>query len=122
MVLGLRVPGANPQESNIGDHRLSGDNVLGRPYANIYPRVCTRSNSFRVHVRVEPIEKAAGTPPGQFVPGEDVVRDGAQGSVLVERHLDPSRDDLPDWKGDLGQAAPPADYYYEWRVGPWEAP
>ena len=38
-------------------HRQTGDNVKERPYANLYPRLTTRSNTYRVHVVAQSLRK-----------------------------------------------------------------
>lgn len=73
-----------------GNHQLTGDNTMERPYANIYPRVTTRSNTFRVHYLVQTLTKARSTDPESFVEGTDVVSGERQGDALVERAIDPN--------------------------------
>ena len=69
-------------------HKLTGDNALEKPYACIYPRLTTRSNSYTVHVRVQTLPQysrnttfilkaAQNQPTGEF-----------RGSFLIERYLD----------------------------------
>ena len=38
-------------------HRLTGDNTKERPYANMQPRLTTKSNVFKVHMIVQTIRK-----------------------------------------------------------------
>ena len=75
-------------ESFWGKHKLTGDNSLEKPYASIYPRLTTRSNSYTVHVRVQTLAQnsrntsfilkaAQSQPTGEF-----------RGSFLIERYLD----------------------------------
>ncbi len=69
-------------------HKLTGDNALEKPYACIYPRLTTRSNTYTVHVRVQTLPQnsrnttfilktAQNQPTGEF-----------RGSFLIERYLD----------------------------------
>jgi hypothetical protein len=71
-------------------HKLTGDNLLERPYAAIYPRLTTRSNSYTVHVRVQTlppngrdnsyiIKATQMQPTGEF-----------RGSFVLDRYLDPN--------------------------------
>ena len=78
------------------DNALTGDNLRERPYANLYPRLTTRSNTYTVHVRVEALKKSPSTPPGQFVPGRDQVAGEYRGSYLIERFIDPNDSNFPD--------------------------
>ena len=82
-----------------GKHNYTGDNLLEKPYALIYPRLTTRSNSYMVHVRVQTLPpngrsdsyiiKASQTQPtGEF-----------RGSFLIERYLDPNKAGLVDASG-----------------------
>ena len=42
---------------------LTGTNLRDRPYATIYPRLTTQSNTYRVHFRVQALRKALTTDP-----------------------------------------------------------
>jgi uncharacterized protein (TIGR02600 family) len=75
---------------------ITGDNTRERPYANLYARLTTRSNTFTVHVRAQVLRQ----------PGPDwtVWREGVatpvseyRGSTLLERYIDPSDPSLPDF-------------------------
>ena len=81
-------------------HKLTGDNALEKPYAYIYPRLTTRSNSYLVHVRVQTLAQNArntsyiikanqAQPSGEF-----------RGSFLIERYLDPNSASLVDALGN----------------------
>jgi hypothetical protein len=77
------------------DHRLTGDNSLERPYAHLYPRLTTQSNTFTVHVRVQrlmvtPVSLQAGVFSGK----RDKVTGEFRGSFTIERYLDPNSDGL----------------------------
>ena len=79
-------------ESKLGtfwdSHKLTGDNALEKPYAHLYPRLTTKSNSYTVHVRVQTLasnarnsryvlKAAQAQPTGEF-----------RGSFVIERYLD----------------------------------
>jgi uncharacterized protein (TIGR02600 family) len=106
------------------EHRLSGDNTLERPYANLYPRLTTRSNTFRVHYLVQSIRKARSGEPTTFDPAKDVITGEAQGDALIERAIDPNDPALatPDYdflgKADAGTLsnAKSLDTLYTWRI------
>lgn len=96
-------------------HRLTGDNLRERPYASLYPRLTTRSNTFTVHFRAQALTKSANTPPNQWVEGSDRVGSEYRGSTMIERYVDGNESALPDF------ALPSAtgetlDDYYKWRV------
>lgn len=86
------------------NHKLTGDNSLERPYAHIYPRVTTKSNTFQVHVRAQRlVVSKAGLVAGRFDDKTATVTGEFRGSFLIERFLDPNSDSLvkPDATGEL---------------------
>ncbi|MCE9588069.1 MAG: Verru_Chthon cassette protein A, partial [Verrucomicrobia bacterium] len=81
-------------------HKLTGDNSLEKPYAYIYPRLTTRSNSYTVHVRVQTLAQntrnssyilkaSQSQPTGEF-----------RGSFLLERYLDANSATIVDSAGN----------------------
>ncbi|TDU81494.1 uncharacterized protein (TIGR02600 family) [Prosthecobacter fusiformis] len=95
------------------DHRLTGDNTRERPYAGLYPRVTTRSNTFRVHYIAQTLKKARSTQPDEMT-DKDKVTGEFRGSSLIERHLDPTQPGLPDFATNA--AGQTLDHYHEFRV------
>ena len=101
------------------NHPGTGDNTRERPYSNIYARVTTRSNTFRVHMRAQVITKARSSAVDTMDPTKDAVLGEYRGSALVERYIDPtdSANPLPDYgaaSNPLGEK--PLDYYYKFRT------
>jgi hypothetical protein len=80
-------------------YTLTGDNTRERPYADLYGRLTTRSNTYRIHYRVQILKKftGAGSNASIFVdPAEkhptstpDGIASEVRGSYLVERYIDP---------------------------------
>jgi len=95
------------------DHRLTGDNVRERPYAGLYPRLTTRSNTFRVHCVAQTLKKSRTSPADQMG-DDDRVTGEYRGSILVERYLDPSRKSMPDFTDSMNEDS--LDAYYQYRV------
>ena len=82
------------------EHRLTGDNSLERPYAHIYPRLTTRSNSYTVHLRVQPLPESQRNRTF-FLKAEEVQGVGEfRGSFLIERYLDANSAGLVDRAGN----------------------
>ena len=107
------ISGHTQMETFWKNHRLTGDNTRERPYAGIYPRVTTRSNTFRVHYIAQTLKKARSAEPGKVGP-EDRVTGEHRGSSIIERHLDPTQPDLPDFATNAsGQTL---DHYHALRV------
>lgn len=65
--------------------QLTGDNSREKPYAELYPKLTTQSNTFRIHMRVQVLAPSDGAPAngGDFHPLAEY-----RGSRLIERYLD----------------------------------
>ncbi len=108
------------------NHALTGDNTLERPYANLYPRLTTRSNTYRVHYRVQTLRKARSTPVDTFDPDRDRIGGEYEGSALIERYLDPRDTAIPDYVYEIRQnntaatatleALPTLDAFHRFRI------
>jgi len=100
------------------EHKLTGDNTLERPYANIYPRLTTQSNAYTIHLVVETLQKARSSPVDEFVEGQDLVTGRYRGEALVERYIDPNDPDTPDYiaASQTGSTVDPLDRFYNWRI------
>jgi uncharacterized protein (TIGR02600 family) len=94
-------------------YTLTGDNSKERPYARIYPKLTTKSNSFTVHFRVQVLKKSPATPADQWVEGRDIVASEYRGSTLIERYIDPNNTNIPDF---ATTASANIDDYYRFRV------
>ncbi len=97
-------------------HRLTGDNTRERPYAHLYSRLTTRSNSYRVHFIAQTLVKARSTAPDRFDPVRDRVTATCRGSAVLRRQLDLSHPALPE--DFAGVEALPLDRFYHWKVAP----
>lgn len=87
------------------DQTLTADNVRERPYADLYPRITTKSNTFTVYMRVQTLRKrpliggsdsARNTAALQWNEGQDQVLSEYRGSATIERYLDPTDRRLTD--------------------------
>lgn len=100
-------------------HSATGDNTRERPYANIYARITTRSNTFRVHVRSQLVRKARSVDPTRFDPTRDAVLAEYRGSTLIERYIDPTdtANPIPDYatsNNPLNEE--PLETFYKFRT------
>lgn len=99
---------------------LTGDNLREKPYADLYPRLTTKSNSYTVHYRVQVLQKLPNTPVAQWVEGRDQVGSEYRGSSEIERYLDSTDPTLPDYAALM--ASNPAssalnlDDHYRYRI------
>jgi hypothetical protein len=94
---------------------LTGDNLRELPYAQIYNRLTTRSNSYTVHVRVQVLQKLNDhTSPAVWREGIDRVVGEWRGSYEIERYLDPTAaaPTPPQSNGTTGQPLGP----YKFRI------
>lgn len=95
--------------------RLTGDNTRERPYATLYPRLTTRSNSYRVHYIAQVIRKARSTAPDE-VTEADKFHSEHRGSSVIERYLDPAQAGLPDFTTSTADSTVSLDNHYQYRV------
>lgn len=106
------------------NHCSTGDNTRERPYSNLYAKLTTRSNTFRVHVRAQSILKAKrGSNPDGFDAAEDEITGEFRGSFLLERYIDQADLAAAGTKADFTEGNPmdetnhpPLDSYYRFRV------
>ena len=100
-------------------HSVTGDNTRERPYSNLYARLTTRSNTFRVHVRAETVRKARSSDPTRFDPARDSVAGEYRGSFLIERYIDVNDEKsqkIPDYATVDVLNQPPLESFYRFRV------
>ena len=72
-------------------YRLTGDNARERPYARLYSRLTTKSNTFTVHLKVQTLQKRISDPnQDTWDEDKDQVTGEYRGSALIERYIDPS--------------------------------
>jgi hypothetical protein len=103
------------------NYALVGDNTRERPYADIYSRLTTKSNSYTVYYRVQTLKNSASTPTS-WTEGTGAITGEFRGSTTIERYIDPNLT-IPDYAGAYTSAsalsaAPSLDSptYYKWRV------
>jgi uncharacterized protein (TIGR02600 family) len=76
----------------------TGDNSKERPYARIYPKLTTKSNTYTVHYRVEVLKKSPNsTTQDTWADGTDKVLSTYRGSTTIERYVNPRDPGLPDY-------------------------
>ncbi|WP_395744372.1 Verru_Chthon cassette protein A [Prosthecobacter sp.] len=99
------------------NNRPTGDNVRERPYSNLYARLTTRTNTFRVHVRTQVLKKARSTDPTIFDPTKDAVISEYRGSTLLERYIDPNDTSvtIPDYAAS-GISQTPLESFYRFHA------
>ncbi|OJV11779.1 MAG: hypothetical protein BGO12_08310 [Verrucomicrobia bacterium 61-8] len=96
------------------DFALVGDNVRERPYADIYPRLTTKSNTFTVHYTVQALKNPPANAPDKWTEGKGQILGELRGSVTLERFLDPANTSIPDYATNT--TADNLEKYYQWRV------
>jgi uncharacterized protein (TIGR02600 family) len=101
------------------NHSPTGDNTRERPYSNLYNRVTTRSNTFRVHMRAQVLRKARSVAADTFDPTKDAILGEYRGSTLIERFIDASDTSKPI--PDYGASASPLqldplEKFYKFRT------
>ncbi len=102
------------------NNKLTGDNLREKPYADLYSRLTTKSNTYTVHVRVQALKKAPGSPAGEWVAAKDKVVGEYRGASIIERYIDLNDPNLPDFAAkfvsDPNDASLNIDQYYKMRV------
>ncbi len=105
--------------SNADETGLTGDNLRERPYAEIYPRLTTKSNTYTVHLRVQALRRAGNVDPTVWVEGRDQVLGEYRGSSTIERYVDPAERDMPDYvqtaEGSNANELT-LDHFYKFRI------
>lgn len=97
------------------NHRFTGDNTIERVYADIYPRITTKSNTFLVHFRTQLLKKAPGSSAAVWDENRDTVTAESRGSSLIERYLDPNDPDIPDFTQPANYSSS-LESYYRYRI------
>jgi len=102
------------------DRTLTGDNTREQPYASLHPRLTTKSNTYRIHYKVQTLKKAPGSDPSKWNENTDRVTSEYQGSALIERFIDPNDSTLPDfaelYTTDPADPNGVIDRFYRFRV------
>lgn len=78
-------------------HLLTGDNSKERPYANLYPHLTTRSNSYEIHVLAQTIQKSDQVAANVFDPALDIIVGTKRETVQLERSIDANDPSIPDY-------------------------
>jgi uncharacterized protein (TIGR02600 family) len=90
----------NANDANIKkwwtSNSLTGDNVREKPYADLYPRICTKSNTYCVHIRAQALRQSAPSDASKAAEHyriwdekRDRVIGEYRGSSIIERYIDP---------------------------------
>ena len=112
---------ANPGTTRKG---LTGSNKRAEPYTALYGNITTKSNTYRIHYRVQTLKQmtaahgSAGTTWTWVDPGAggftDKVLGEQRGSAVIERYIDPGNQALPDFASSTNTSS--MDAYYNYRV------
>jgi hypothetical protein len=106
-----------PTNASWPTHYLTGDNSREKPYADIYPRLTTKSNTFTVHYYVQTLQKVIGSSPTLWNEATDKVTGEYRGSTTFERYVNPNDTTLPDFAALAIAGTPKAlDSFYKFRV------
>ena len=91
----------------------TGDQARESPYAEIYPRICTRSNVYQVHYKVQFLRKSRATDVNVWDETKDRVASEQRGSATIERYLDTTDTTQLDHVTEQeNQRAVDDDYHY----------
>jgi len=71
-------------------YSLTGDNARERPYARLYSRLTTKSNTYTVHLRVQTLAPNPASKPDVWDETKSTILGDYRGSAVIERYLDPA--------------------------------
>lgn len=94
---------------------LTGDNSRERVYTTVYQRLTTKSNTYTVHFRAQSLRKRSGSTANVWDESKDMITGDYRGSTTLERFVDPSNTDIPDFASNVS-ASPSLDSFYRWRM------
>ena len=99
-----------------GSRQITGDNSREAPYAQLLPRLTTRSNTYDVHYRVQSLKKAPGTAANVWDENKDKVTAELRGSRTIERYIDPNNASIPDYLDNSDPTNKTTlERFYRWR-------
>ena len=100
------------------EHAVVGDNSRERPYGNIYNRVTTKSNSYKVHFRAQVLTQSrrADDDYSSWDPKIDSVVGEYRGATIVERYVESNDRQIPDYAIADPTQLPSLGEYYKFRV------
>jgi uncharacterized protein (TIGR02600 family) len=98
------------------NYALVGDNTRERPYADIYSRLTTQSNTFTVYYRVQTLKNKPGAAfAAQWTEGQGAILGDYRGSTTLEHYIDPNDTTVPDYATAAAGIAN-LETHYKWRV------
>ncbi len=97
------------------DFAMVGDNTRERPYANIYPRVTTKSNVYTVYFTAQSI-KNSNSDPTQWNEDRGTISGEYRGATTLERYIDPNNAAVPIPDYALPATTTTLETLYKWRV------
>ncbi|HSI82896.1 MAG TPA: hypothetical protein VK970_03875, partial [Candidatus Methylacidiphilales bacterium] len=109
------APTRNNMDSYWASHKLTGDNTREKPYANIYPRLTTKSNTFTIYTRAQTLKKVKGSTQDIWTEGKDVITGEYRGSQTMERYIDPNDPSIEDY-ANTATTHTPISTHYKTRV------
>lgn len=98
---------------------LTGDNSRERPYTNLLGRLTTKSNTYTVHYRVQPLRKSPAGDPEIWDERVDQAVAESRGSTVIERYINPNDPEIPDYASMADgnpNELPDLGSFYKWRV------
>ena len=98
------------------NYALVGDNTREKPYADIYSRLTTQSNTFTVYYRAQTLKNTpANDSAAQWVEAAGRIQGDYRGSTALEHYIDPNDSTIPDYATAASGTANLASHY-KWRV------
>lgn len=102
------------------DHAVVGDNSREEPYDNLYAKLTTKSNTYKVHFRAQSLKQRTRRDGDRksgdvdWDPATDRVLAESRGSAVIHRYLDANDPGIPDYA--TTPDAPPLGKFYRYRI------
>ena len=98
------------------NYAYTGENSKERPYARIYPKLTTKSNTYTVHYRVEVLKKSPGSVATTWTEGTDKVISTYRGSTTIERYVNPGDPSIIDYASQSLPLGAASALPYKFRI------
>lgn len=98
------------------NYAYTGENSKERPYARIYPKLTTKSNTYTVHYRVEVLKKKPDSVATTWTEGADKVISTYRGSTTIERYVNPGDPAIIDYASQPLPLSAASALPYKFRI------
>ncbi len=106
-------PGEKSIRNFWAQNALTGDNVREKPYADLYPRVTTKSNTYTVHTRAQVLRPRPDAAPTEWDEARASILAEERRATTIERYIDPQD---PRLRNEINVDTDSLETAYRFRV------